>query len=123
MNVAGLVAIDPEDTEPSQPVIPAPLPATQPALPAGEIDALIKQLDDDKYTVREAAQKKLQDQGVAVLPRLREELGKDKLSAEVRSRLEAVVKTLAATTQPVRPRRPNRVEIVDGIRAVTEDDL
>ena len=89
-------------------------PATQPALSAKEIDALVKQLDDDKFTVREAAHKKLQDQGLAILPALREVLRNDKLGVEARTRLESIVSTLAATTQPVV--RPDEIRVVRGLR-------
>ena len=92
-------------------------PASQPALSAHEIDALVKQLDDDNYAVREAAQKKLQDQGIAILPALRQALQSDKLSAEVRSRLESIVNMLAATTKPAEPERPEII-LIAGIMPV-----
>ena len=91
----------------SQPVSqPASRPTTNPALSPAQIDDLIKQFDDDSFKVREAAQKKLLDQGIAVLPRLREVLLEKNLSAEARSRVESVAFALAATTQPTKPKVP-----------------
>ena len=87
---------------------PASAPASQPALSAAEIDSLIKQLDDDSFSVREAAHKKLQAQGSAILPTLREALKNEKLSAEVRSRLETLVKSLVGASQPA-PKRPDNI--------------
>ena len=111
-----------DETPPSsQPTSqPASAPASQPALSAAEIDALIKQLDDDTFAVREAAHKKIQAQGTAILPKLRETLKNDKLSAEARSRLDTLVKTLAGTTQPA-PKRPVDIGPRRGITVIDSD--
>jgi hypothetical protein len=119
MLIAGLMAV-PRPVPATQPASkptssPASQPSSQPVLSPKEYDALVKQLDDDNYTVREAAQTKLQAQGIRILPALRETLGSDQLSAEVRSRLESTVNTLAATTQPV---RPTDIQARRGLRAV-----
>ena len=109
LDVAGMTADRPPASRPSSAPAsqPSSRPTTGPALSAAEIDSLIKQFDDDNFKVREAAQKKLRDQGIVVLPRLREVLLDKNLSAEARSRVEAVAFALAATTRPAKPEGPD----------------
>ena len=111
--VAGLVAT-PIDEEPPPPAQTQPA-STQPALTPAEYDVLVKQMDDENYAVREAAQKKVLDQGIRILPAVRATLQGDKLSPEVRSRLESIATTLAATTKPAQPDEP---AVTIGIRAM-----
>ena len=99
---------------------PTTQPATRPTLSAEQIRVLIQKLDDDKFTVRDAAHKKLQGQGVGILPALREALKDKKLTVEVRTRLDSIVKALAATTQPA-PTKPRPVmSTVAGIMIVDD---
>ena len=95
---------------------PVSQPTTQLALTPAEIAALVKQLDDDQFPVRDAAHQKLQGQGLAILPALREALQDQKLSAEVRSRLQSIVTKLEATTRPVV--RPDEIRVVKGLQAL-----
>ena len=110
---ATVVVPRPPTTRPARQ--PASQPATRPALSDKEIRDLLRQLDDDKYAVRQAAHNKLQGQGIAILPALREALRDQTLSTEVRMRLESIVTKLTATTQPAPPDRPM---ISIGIRVI-----
>ena len=95
---------------------PTTQPTTKPTLSAEQLRILIRKLDDNKFTVREAAHKKLKNQGVGIIPSLREALKDQKLSVEVRTRLESIVTTLAATTQPAPKPRPRIISY--GLRII-----
>jgi hypothetical protein len=64
-------------------------------LDAKRVAALVKQLDDDRFAVREKADKALREGGKAVVPLLRKEL-KGAKSLEVRRRLERLISVLGA---------------------------
>ncbi len=56
-----------------------------------ELERLITQLDDREFAVREAAQRRLEQGGLAVLPKLKEALAGGKLTPETAERIREVV--------------------------------
>jgi hypothetical protein len=114
VRVAGIVA-GPID-QPADPLAPASMPTTWPAVPAEKVEALLPQLDSDDFKQREAAQKTLTDLGPGIIPVIQDLLAKRKdLSMEVQARLQRAVRAYQPATQPARPRD---VIMVNGIRAV-----
>ena len=100
---------------------PSSQPATQPAVTREQILPILKQLDSNDYQKREAAQKQLQDLGVAALPVLRETLKPDQLSPEVVHRIKAAMWNIKTTTRPalVEPTSPPHPPMaVLGARAI-----
>jgi hypothetical protein len=77
-----------------------PPPSDQKPLPPDQqkkVDALLKQMDSDKYAERAAAQRELIGMGLSVRPYLMQKLNeKAKLSAEVLSGLQSVVAAIDA---------------------------
>jgi hypothetical protein len=69
--------------------------AAPPAPDAARVGVLVRQLDDDRFRVRERADRALQKCGKAVVPLLRAELARAR-SPEVRSRLNNILKVLTA---------------------------
>ena len=65
--------------------------ATAPA--ATKVEALVKQLDSDKFAAREAADKALRQFGIPVVPLLQKEL-QGRPALEVRRRLEKIIADL-----------------------------
>jgi hypothetical protein len=95
---------------------PAGAPTSQPAaLAPAEYDKLLKQLDDEQFSVREAAEKALIAQGKAILPQVKQSLAGKNVSAEVTYRLNRVVAAVEPVAPPtdVGPQYPN---VSDGIR-------
>ena len=93
-----------------------------PAVSADEVKKLLAQLDSEDFASREKAQKALMDLGLGVVPMLEDSLKDTKLSLEVQTRIQRVIRNLRATTQPVRPTdvrptRGDRVEEVAGAKA------
>lgn len=72
-----------------------------------EIQKLIKELDDDRFPIREAATGRLREAGPTILPALKKELAKTK-SVEVRNRLTGIVAG---------------IEAFDPLAALSQDDL
>ena len=70
----------------------APAPALTPPTD-DEITRLVAQLDDNDFRVRERAARRLRESGLDAVPRLRKEAAESP-SAEVRTRLAAVIKGL-----------------------------
>jgi hypothetical protein len=119
--VAGMTRTGPNSqpaaTQPSQPVT-----ASAPAVSADEVKKLLAQLDAEDFATREKAQKALMDLGLGSLPMLEDSLKDTKLSLEVQTRIQRVIRNLKATTQPVRPTdvravRGERMEEVAGAKA------
>jgi hypothetical protein len=74
---------------------PATAPATQPAAtqPSVAVQAVVDELTNDSFDVRQAAQQKLVDMGPAIEPQLRALLGGD-LSDEVRARINGAMRQI-----------------------------
>lgn len=61
---------------------------------AGQVRALVRQLDDQRFPVRQEADRQLRELGIGVVPLLRQELAR-RPALEVSRRLEAIVDELA----------------------------
>ena len=61
---------------------------------AGQVRALVQQLDDQRFSVRHDADRQLRELGIGVVPLLRQELAR-RPALEVYRRLEAIVEELA----------------------------
>ena len=99
--------------EPSSPAAatqPASQAASQPAsqpVDAKAVAALVQQLADDRFRVREEATKKLIALGPAVVPLLKDKAKEKGLDAESSQRLQTILNTLTVAT------RPSRTEVTD----------
>jgi hypothetical protein len=61
---------------------------------AGQVRALVRQLDDQRFPVRQEADRQLRELGIGVVPLLRQELAR-RPALEIYRRLEAIVDELA----------------------------
>lgn len=103
--VAGIAPRIPTGQAPAATSQPTSAPATTsaPAVSADEVKKLVAQLDAEDFQTRDKAHKALMDMGLAVVPTLEETMKDPKLSLEVQTRIQRVVRNLKTTTQPVAP--------------------
>jgi len=98
---------------------PTRAPATLTTQQATDLPNLIEQLDAEQYTDRQEASRKIQEMGPGVIAPVQEVLKGAKLSPEVIIRLEAILKTARASTQPAPAPPPDEIRVVRGARALT----
>jgi hypothetical protein len=91
-------------------------PATPPAVDEGRVERLIRDLDDDRFRVREAATLELRRLGTLAGPALRRTLA-NRPSPEMRTRLAAL---LAPLDRPEIP--PDRLRALRALRVLEEQD-
>jgi hypothetical protein len=91
-------------------------PATAPTVDEGRVERLIRDLDDDRFRVREAATLELRRLGTLAGPALRRALA-NRPSPEMRTRLTAL---LAPLDRPELP--PDRLRALRALRVLEEHD-